>query len=286
MEMWITEKHSLHFGLTLKVTKSLHHEVSEFQTMDIVETPEFGRVMLIDGVIMVTEKDEFVYHEMLAHPALFLHPEPKKVLIIGGGNGGTLREVCRHPTIERAALCEIDEMVIKAAKQFFPYIAEGFTSPLAEVFICDGMTCIKELDEKFDVILVDSTDPIAQDQILFEECFLEMCEKRLHEKGILSLQCESPYIREQQPIIKKVYQTLKKLFPIVSPYLAPIHTYQAGLWMFMLASKEYSPNDKNDVLFFNRYNKYTEQFELKYFNEEIRNACFALPNFVKDILGK
>ena len=286
MENMLSEKQSLHFGLTLKVTKSLHHEVSDFQTMDIVETPEFGRVMLIDGEIMVTEKDEFVYHEMLAHPALFIHPNPKKVLIIGGGNGGTLREVCRHSTVERAVLCEIDEMVIKASKEFFPLITEGFSNPKTEIFICDGMACISELEEFFDVILVDSTDLIRQDQLLFEEEFLQMCEKRLVKNGILALQCECLYIREKQPIIRKVYQNLHKLFPIVAPYLAPIHTYQTGLWMFMFASKQYSPNDRNDKLFFHRYSKYTEQYELKYFNEEIRKACFALPNFVRDILGK
>lgn len=279
MEMWFTEKHSPHLGLTVKVSQTLHHEVSDYQVLDIVDTPEFGKVMLLDGVIMVTDKDEFVYHEMLSHPALFSHPNPEKVLIIGGGDGGTLREVCRHKSVKKAVLCEIDEIVINASKKYFPEIATGFNDLKAEVIVGDGIKYIQESNELFDVILIDSTDPVGPAEGLFQRDFYEMCYSRLADDGILALQCESPYIRELQPVIKNVYKNLSEIFTIVKPYLAAIHTYQAGLWSFMFASKRYSPD-----LHFQSKKYFDYQAKLKYYNDEIHKACFALPNFMKDFL--
>lgn len=279
MEMWITEKHSPDLGLTFKVSKTLYNEKSDFQEIDIIDTQEFGKVMLLDGVVMVTDKDEFVYHEMLSHPAMFSHPNPEKVLIIGGGDGGTLREVCRHSSVKKAVLCEIDEMVIRVSKEYFPDIASGFESEKAELIVGDGIKYIKESEELFDVILIDSTDPVGFAEGLFHKDFYEMCSNRLKDDGIIALQCESPYIRQLQKVINNVYKSLNEIFPVVNPYLASIHTYQAGLWLFMFASKKY--HFENDFQI-ERYNSFSHS--LRYYNNEIHRACFALPNFVKDIL--
>jgi len=279
MEKWFVEKYSPDYGLTAKVTKSLYQEESQYQKLEIIETPEFGRVMLLDGVIMVTDKDEWVYHEMLAHPAMFTHPNPEKVLIIGGGDGGTLREVCNHESVKKAVLCEIDEMVITGSKKYFPEIAKGFDSPKAEVVVGDGIKYIKESNEHFDVILIDSTDPVGPAEGLFHKDFYQMCHDRLADDGILALQCESPYISDLQPVIKNVYVSLNTIFPIVKPYLAAIHTYQAGLWCFMLASKKYMPKAEFSS---NRYEQMKNQF--KFYNDEVQQACFVLPNFVKRII--
>ena len=279
MDKWFVEKYSPHYGLTAEVTESLHKEESQYQKLEIIETPEFGTVMLLDGVIMVTDKDEWVYHEMLSHPAMFTAQNPQKVLIIGGGDGGTLREVCTHECVKKAVLCEIDEMVINASKKYFPEIATGFSSPKAEVIVGDGIKYMKESKELFDVILIDSTDPIGPAEGLFHKDFYMMCSERLTETGILALQCESPYIRDLQPVIKNVYVSLNSIFPVIEPYLAAIHTYQAGLWCFMLASKKFLPSIDFSR---NRYEDMKEQF--RYYNDKVHHASFALPNFVRDIL--
>jgi len=276
MPYWFTERHTPTRGLTFQVEKNLYQEKSPYQILDIVETQDFGIMMLLDGIIMVTEKDEFVYHEMLSHPALFTHPNPQKVLIIGGGDGGTLRQVLRHPTIEKAVLVEIDEMVVNASKRFFPALAEAFDHPKAKVLIEDGIAYLKSKSNEFDVILIDSTDPVGPAEGLFHKEFYADCYKALKEDGILTIQSESPWITDLQPIIKRANQDLKSLFPIVMPYTAAIQTYQAGLWLFQLASKKYNPlEDINHI----RY----QDFTFKYYTPELHKGCFALPRFVKEL---
>ena len=277
MPYWFTEKHTSTRGLTFQVEQNLYQEKSEYQILDIVETQDFGLVMLLDGVIMVTEKDEFVYHEMLAHPALFTHPHPRRVLIIGGGDGGTLRQVLRHPEVEKAVLVEIDEMVVNASKRFFPALAEAFDNPKAEVLIEDGIAYLKSQTDEFDVILIDSTDPVGPAEGLFYREFYADCCKALKSDGILNIQSESPWIPDLQPIIRNAHHDLKALFPIVMPYKAEIQTYQAGLWLFQLASKKYHPLRDVDS---GRY----KEFDFRYYNEELHKGCFALPQFVIELL--
>jgi len=278
MPYWFTENHTPTRGLTFLVNKQVYQEKSPYQIMDIVETDDFGLVMLLDGIIMVTEKDEFVYHEMLTHPALFTHPNPQKVLIIGGGDGGTLTRVLQHPTVEKAVLVEIDAMVVKAARQFFPALAKGFDDPRAEVLIEDGIAYLKSKTDEFDVILIDSTDPVGPAEGLFRREFYADCYKALKADGILTIQSESPWIPDLQSVIRQANQDLKSLFPIVMPYTAAIQTYQAGLWMFQMASKKYNPLDNIDS---SRYHG----FDLGYYNRELHRACFVLPGFVTNLLS-
>jgi spermidine synthase len=279
MNLWFTEKHTDTRGLTFRVDATLHHEVSAFQTMDIVETQDFGRLMLLDDVVMVTEKDEWVYHEMISHVALYTHPQPKNVLIIGGGDGGTLREVCRHPEVEKATLVEIDDMVIRGAKQFFPQLAVGFNSPQAHVIVDDGIRFIAESKEKYDIILIDSTDPVGPATGLFRKDFYQSCADALQPDGILAMQSESPYIPHLQPVIRDINRNLADIFPQVHCYLAAIQTYQAGLWSFHIASRKYNPiNDFQMEL----YQKHGLAFQ--YYNAGIHQACFQLPSFLQNLL--
>lgn len=277
---WHTDYHSQHRGLSFEVIESLYKETSPYQTLEIVQTPEFGKVMLLDGVLMLTEKDEFVYHEMLCHPSLITHPHPEKVLIIGGGDCGTLTRVLQHPGVQKVVQVEIDEMVTRVAKEHFPALTEAINDPRSELLFEDGIAYLKGLENVFDVILVDSTDPVGPAEGLFRRSFLADCEKALKQDGILCLQSESPWIDSLQPVIKQVNDDLKSLFPIVAPYTAAIQTYQAGLWMFQMASKLHDPQkvDAADLI-------YNRHLQCSYYNAGIHQAAFCLPEFVLQMLG-
>lgn len=279
MGSWFTEKHTKTRGLSFYIEKKLYHEESPYQTMDIVETTDFGKMMLLDDVIMVTEIDEYVYHEMISHVSLYTHPNPKRVLIIGGGDGGTLREVCKHPEVQTATLVEIDDMVIRGAKQFFPQLAVGFESPKVEVIVDDGIKYVAECKQKYDIILIDSTDPVGPATGLFRKEFYQSCFNLLNDDGILTVQSESPYIPHLVPIIRDMNQNLASIFPNVYMYLAAIQTYQAGLWSFQTASKKHHP-----IKDFQKVAYDIDALELDYYNEDIHAACFALPEFVKKII--
>ncbi len=277
--MWFTDKHTENSGLSLKVNETLYKEKSPFQELVILDTPECGRVMLLDGVIMLTDREEFVYHEMIAHVPLYSHPNPKKVLIIGGGDGGTLREVVKHPSVERADLVEIDEVVVRASREFFPIIAEGFNSPKAKVMIEDGIKYVRETTERYDVILVDSTDPVGPAEGLFNYEFYQNCHRILKDDGILTVQSETPFIPQLAKVIKEINTCLKPSFAETHLYLASIPVYQCGLWSFTYAGKKYHPlRDFQEE----RYQR--DNFELKYYNAEVHRASFALPNFVREIV--
>ena len=279
MELWYTEKHTSNLGITMKIKETLTKEKSVYQEMVILDTFEYGKLMLLDGLVMLTEKDEFVYHEMISHIPLYSHPNPKKVLIIGGGDGGTLREVCKHPSVEKAVLVEIDDMVIEGAKKYFPECAKGFESPKADVQVTDGIKYIEETEDRFDVIIVDSTDPIGPAEGLFHKKFYEMCKGVLTEDGILVAQGESPFISSMQRVVTSMNKDLEEVFPNVQRYLAFIPTYPSGMWSFVFASKKY-----NALSDFDKERCEKDSFDLKYYNAEIHQAAFALPNFVKELI--
>ncbi len=271
------ENHTPTRGLSFEISEKLYTETSPYQTIDIVQTPDFGKLMLLDNVVMVTEADEWVYHEMLTQPALFTHPNPEQVLIIGGGDGGTLRQVLRHDCVKRAVLVEIDEMVCRVSKQYFPALASGFDDPRAEIRNEDGIVYLKNCTNEFDLILIDGTDPVGFAAGLFHKEFYSDCHNALKSDGILTIQSESPWIPDLQKVIHAAYADLKSLFPIVMPYTAAIQTYQAGLWLFQMASKLYHPLNDSHTERFTKYN-------FKYYNEELHRGCFALPEFVRQLL--
>lgn len=274
---WHTDKHTPTRGLSFVVTESLYSETSPYQSIEIVLTPDFGKVMLLDGVLMLTQADEFVYHEMLAHPTLFSHPDPKKVLIIGGGDCGTLTRVLSHPEVELAVQVEIDEMVTRVAREHFPGLTKAADDPRAELLFMDGIAYMREHKAEFDVILVDSTDPVGPAAGLFRKEFFADCHAALREGGILCIQSESPYIPDLQPVIRSAHHDLAGLFSMVKPYLASIQTYQAGLWMFQMAYK-------NRPTSFGVIPARPLTMPSSYYNEAVHMACFVLPEFVKELL--
>ena len=173
MELWFTEKQTPDHGITSRIVRTLHREETKYQTVDVIETRQFGRMLLLDGMVMTTDKDEFVYHEMIAHVAMNTHPEPKDVLVIGGGDGGAIREVLKYPSVETATLVEIDERVIEVAKTYFPAIAGALDDPRVRIRIEDGIRHVEEKEDTYDVILVDSTEPIGPAVGLFQRDFYE-----------------------------------------------------------------------------------------------------------------
>ena len=272
MELWVTEYQTPALGFSCRITETLRTEQTEFQHLSVVVTEQFGRMLLLDGMVQTTEKDEFVYHEMISLVALNSHPNPENVLIIGGGDGGSLREVVRHPAVKRGVLVEIDDRVVQAARDFFPALSCSFNEPGAEVVIADGIQYVKDHPNTFDVILVDSTEPVGPAVELFSAAFYQDCFNALKEDGMLVVQSESPFFNDN--VIKMAYGGIGQFFPITKLYLANIPTYPSGLWSFTVGSKVHDPESL----------KAKNVNTGRYYTPELHQAAFKLPGFVQNIL--
>lgn len=276
MELWYTEKQTETYGITAKIKKTLHTEQTPFQKLDMIETEEFGTMLTLDGMVMTTERDEFVYHEMVAHVPLFTHPNPKHVLVVGGGDGGVIREVVKHPSVEKVTLVEIDGLVIETSKHYLPSIASAFSDPKVEVIVGDGFMHIAESTDAYDVIMVDSTEPVGPAVKLFEKGFYEGISRALKKDGIFVAQTDNPWFKAD--LITQVFRDVSEIFPITRLYTANIPTYPSGLWTFTLGSKTYDPLQVKEERF--------HDIETKYYTKELHTAAFALPKFVKDLTTK
>lgn len=273
MGTWFTEKQTENFGITAKINRSLHKEKTDFQELEMLETEEWGNMLVLDDMVMTTEKDEFVYHEMVAHVPLHTHPNPKQVLVVGGGDGGVIREVLKHPGVEKATLVEIDGKVIEYSKQYLPSIAGTLEDQRVDVQVDDGFMHIAKSQSQYDVIMVDSTEPVGPAVNLFSRGFYEGIAKALKEDGIFVAQTDNPWFKAD--LIRQVYGDVKETFPITKVYTANIPTYPSGLWTFTMGSKIYDPLQVSDDRFFD--------MDTKYYTKELHKACFALPKFVKDL---
>ncbi len=277
MDLKFTELQEDQYGITMKVKDTLYHDKSEFQSIDIIDTEAFGKVLILDGLVMTTERDEPFYHEMIAHIPMLSHPNPKKVLVIGGGDGGTVREVLKHSTVEKVVLCEIDGLVVEACQKYIPSIAGKLEDPKVEMQIRDGVEYISTQKSQFDVILIDSTDPLGPGVGLFTEEFYKNVNEALKPDGIMVAQSESPFANEKE--IKLMYPLLRKAFPIVKTYVGPMPTYPGGYWSWAFCSNEVAPLDYIDK---NRSDIIEKQ--AKIYNKDLHKAVFALPNFVKKLV--
>ncbi len=266
---WYSELNENAYGMTIRVDREIAHETSPYQTCEIFDNAYLGRVMTLDGFVMLTERHEFTYHEMLVHPALFAHPDPKQVLVIGGGDGGTLREVTRHPGVQRAVLCEIDEMVIRLSKEHLPFTAVGFEHPRAEVFVGDGIGYIKEHPAAFDVIIVDSTDPIGFAEGLFREPFYRNVKTALKPGGIFVQQTESIFYQEST--WRRPFTELRQVFGEVHAYASAVPMYPSGFWSFGFASDDRDPWRAFDLDRANRMEG------LRYYHPDLQRGAFMLP---------
>ena len=277
MELWFTEKHSPNVGITLKVKRCILHRETPYQTLDILETYEYGRILLLDGLIMLTERDEFIYHEMIAHIPLVTHPDPKRVLIIGGGDGGTVREVLKHPNVERIELVEIDNEVVQSSLQYLPEVSQGLQDSKVQVMIEDGIKFVENRQNTYDVILIDSTDPIGPAAGLFEPTFYSNVFNALRPDGIMVTQSESPF--QDPKLWVRIHKNLSSVFPKSFSYLAFIPTYPSGLWSFTLSSKVHHPIDHMREEFARTLSANT-----RYYNPDVHKSAFSLPNFLKTAL--
>lgn len=279
MDLKYTELNELGFGVTMETSNVLYSAKTEYQTIDILETHGLGKVLLLDGLVMTTERDEFFYHEMISHIPMNSHPNPERVLVIGGGDGGTVREVLKHDTVKEVVLCEIDGMVIDACKKYLPSIAGMLDDERVNIQVRDGIDYISQQEDAFDIILIDSTDPMGPGEGLFTEEFYSNVNKALKEGGIMSAQSESPFVNQRQ--MKMMYPLLRKAFPKVNTFLGPIPTYPGGYWSWAFCSNTVEPLS---FIAEDRVQKIAKQAKL--YNLDIHKAAFALPNFVKKLVGQ
>lgn len=281
MELWYTEEHTDHVRLSIKVKEQFCSEQSDFQKIDFFDSYEFGRFFTLDGLMMVNEKDEFVYHDMIVHVPMATNPNIKRVLVIGGGDGGTVRELTRYPSIEKIDMVEIDERVVRLSQEYLPITAEKLVDPRVTLYFEDGVAFVDGLESAYDLILVDSTDPIGPGEGLFSKAFYDNCYRALTEDGILVNQHESPYYERDSKEMKRSHSKIKKLFPVSKVYQFHMPTYPSGHWLFGFASKKYDPlKDAN----FDAWRAFG--LKTKYYNTNIHTGCFMLPTFVQDMLDE
>lgn len=262
-------------AMTLKVEKVLHHEKSKYQDVLIFKSTDFGNVLVLDNAIQVTERDEYSYQEMIAHLAVNSHPNPKRVLVIGGGDGGVLREVVKHESVEEAVLCDIDEAVIRLSKEYLPGLSEAYNHPKVKVHIGDGFQFLRDYKNTFDVIITDSSDPEGPAETLFQKPYFELLNDALTEKGVITTQAESFWIH--LPIIKELKKACSEVFPVAEYAWTSIPTYPTGMIGFMVCSKDKNANVKKPL----RTISDEKEDELyKYYNKKVHEASFVLPNWV------
>ncbi len=279
MKLWFVENHSPNVQFSMKVIEHLYTGKSEFQKIDVLQTAEFGRVLTLDGLVMVTEKDEFIYHDMITHVPMATNPGIKKVLVIGAGDGGTIRELTKYDSIEHIDMVEIDEMVVDVCRKFLPQTASKLDDPRVHLHFEDGLKFVRSRNDEYDLIIVDSTDPFGPGEGLFTREFYGNCYKALNEDGILVNQHESPFYEEDALGMQRAHQRITGFFPVCKVYQLHIPTYPSGHWLFGFASKKFDPIKDLNADAWNQLGLQT-----KYYNTDIHVGSFALPNYVKEQL--
>ena len=279
MDLWFTEKHTDDVNFTIKVKKQLYSGKSYYQQIDVFDTYEFGRVLVLDGFIMLTEKDEYIYHEMVTAVPMAVNPDIKNVLVIGAGDGGTIRELTRYETVEKIDMVEIDEQVVKVCREFLPQTACKFDDPRVNLFFEDGLKYVRRKENEYDLIIVDSTDPFGPGEGLFTKEFYGNCFKALKEDGILINQHESPFYPEDAAACQRAHKNIVETFPLAKVYQAHIPTYPSGHWLFGFASKKYHPlKDLNET----RWNM--RSLTCRYYTTTLHKGAFYIPAYVEDLL--
>ncbi len=279
MDFWFSEAQTPNVKLSIKVDRQLYSGKSEFQRIDVFDSPEFGRFLTLDGYMMLTEKDEFIYHEMITHVPMAVHPKVRNVLVIGAGDGGVVRELARYPEIEHIDLVEIDELVVEVCKKYLPQTACCFDDPRVSIHYEDGLKFVRTKEDKYDLIIVDSTDPFGPGEGLFTREFYGNCFKALHDDGIMVNQHESPFYDEDAVACQRAHKRIVESFPISRVYQAHIPTYPSGHWLFGFASKKYHPlKDLQEA----RWN--LRGLSCQYYTTTLHKGAFYLPAYVEELL--
>lgn len=271
-DLWFSEYQTPNLRLGLRITDILANRQTPYQHLLVADSEQYGRVMVLDGAIQVTERDEFTYHEMLSHIALSAHPNPRKVLVVGGGDGGTAREAARHPSVEEIVLVDIDQEVINASREFFPTLSAGLDNSRVKILAMDAIQFIQEKRNEFDVVIVDSTDPVDFAEGLFMEPFYRDVFNSLVDDGFIVAQTESPFA--EPAILQGAVAELRKVFPLVKVYWSAMPTYPTGMWTYGIGSKRHDPAGIRSQL----------PAGTRYYSQEIHKASFVLPPFLEDII--
>ena len=279
MDLWFSEKHTPNVKFSIRVDRQLYSGQSDFQRIDVFESPEFGRILVLDGYLMLTEKDEFIYHEMIVHTPLAVHPHVKNVLVIGAGDGGAVRELTRYPEIGRIDLAEIDGQVIEVCKKFLPQTSCKMDDPRVHIYVEDGLKFVRRHADEYDLIIVDSTDPFGPGEGLFTKGFYGNCYKALKEDGIMVNQHESPFYEQDALAMQRAHKRIIESFPFSRIYQAHIPTYPSGHWLFGFSTKKYHPLKDLDET---RWN--ARGLKCRYYTTTLHRGAFYLPAYVEEML--
>lgn len=279
MDLWFSEMHTKDTKLSIKVDRQIYSGFSEYQRIDVFHSPEFGTFLTLDGYMMLTEKDEFIYHEMMTHVPMAVHPHVRDVLVIGGGDGGVVRELTKYETIERIDLVEIDELVVEVCKKYLPFTSGRLDDKRVHVTYADGLKFIRSKEKEYDLIIVDSTDPFGPGEGLFTKEFYGNCYKALREDGIMVNQHESPFYEQDALACQRAHKRIVESFPISRVYQAHIPTYPSGHWLFGFASKKYHPVHDLDSARWGLLG-----MDTKYYTTKLHQGAFYLPAYVEKLL--
>ena len=279
MEFWFSELHTPNVKLSIRVDRQLYSGHSEFQRIDVFDSPEFGRFLALDGYMMLTEKDEFIYHEMIVHVPMAVHPHVRRVLVIGAGDGGVIRELCRYDDIEQIDMVEIDPQVVEVCREYLPQTACSLDDPRVKIYYEDGLRFIRRCEDLYDLIIVDSTDPFGPGEGLFTREFYGSCFKALKEDGIMVNQHESPFYDQDAIAMQRAHQRIVESFPFSRVYQAHIPTYPSGHWLFGFSTKKYHPLRDLDE---KRWN--ARGIKCRYYTTTLHKGAFYVPAYVEALL--
>lgn len=279
MEMWFSEFHTPDVKHSIRVTRHLYSKKSDYQQIDIFETPEFGRVLTLDGNVMLTERDEFIYDEMITHVPMAVHPGIRDILVIGAGDGGVVRELTRYDRVRRIDLVEMDPQVVEACRTYLPSNACRMDDRRVHIYFENALKFIRRCEAAYDLIIVDSTDPFGPSEGLFTREFYGNCYNALREDGIMVNQHESPFYTEDAVACQRAHKRIVESFPISRVYQAHIPTYPSGHWLFGFASKKYHPLRDLDET---RWNM--RGLTCRYYTTTLHKGAFYLPAYVEELL--
>ena len=279
MDLWFSENHTENVKFSLRVEQQLFSAESEYQRIDVFDSMEFGRVLVLDGDIMLTERDEFVYDEMITHVPMAVHPNPKNILVIGVGDGGVVKELTRYDSVESIDLVEMDPMVVEVCKKYLPNNACQLDNPRVHIHYENGLKFLRRHESEYDIIIIDSPDPFGPSEGLFTKEFYGSCYKALKDDGIMVNQQGSPFYHEDAVAMQRSHRRIASTFPIARTYQAHIPSYAAGYWLFGFASKRYHPVDDFDAARWGAL-----KLKTKYYTTKLHIGCFYLPAFLEEML--
>lgn len=279
MEMWFSDMHTENVKLSIKIDRQLFSAQSEYQRIDVLDSREFGKILVADGDLMLTEMDEFIYHEMISHVPMAVHPNVEHVLVIGGGDGGVVRELVKYDGIQQIDVVEVDPLLVEVCRKYFPQMACSLNDPRVQIYHEDGLRFVRSKADAYDLIIIDSPNPFGPGEGLFTKEFYGNCYNALHEDGIMVNQHESPFYREEAFQCQRMHKRIIESFPISRIYQAHIPSYPSGHWLFGFASKKYHPLDDMDGVRWKLLGIRT-----KYYLTRLHAGVFALPAYVEELV--